>query len=448
MDHTAAPFIPRGYASQPPTQPLTPPLVSQPAPPVGPPGLYGGRGPAVKGYPPPPPPNIPPHFGGYHQPQMYGMPPPPQYSSHAAAMPPPPAEPPAYRAPTKLRAVANEYIPGQKKPAATGAEKHADPTATAKSGEGEAAVSPKTELKLNAAARPYSPNRGAPTFPTTAPATEPVLTPNTENTQGGDSATFPTGNTPEPMTPVTPMSPTRDGTHFDTFKNSKLPVPATPKAPAEVKLNSTWTLYADSHPITMGIALGGGFAKPDPAAVFAPTLLKTISDMEGFWRLWRTIKPPSAQAPSFSFFFFRRTINPTWEDARNKAGGTVNVPLWDASRAGLLERDQVDDVWFIATMLLAGESLPGANVFNGAVLKIRTRNITLQLWTNTCQQASIQPSTDAFRERLTQRFPQDKFDLFEFFSHGEKTPASPVTAKPSNSKAKKVPAKREPDFRL
>ncbi len=152
------------------------------------------------------------------------------------------------------------------------------------------------------------------------------------------------------MTPVTPMSPTREGSKTDTFRTSKLTVPSEANPAEEKKLNTTWTLYADSHPITIGI---GAAAKEQS---FQPTRVKTVSDLEGFWRLWRTLKPPSSQVPSFTFYFFRKLINPTWEDARNKTGGMIYIPLWDRDRAGLLEREDVDDVWWLTAMQLAGES--------------------------------------------------------------------------------------------
>jgi hypothetical protein len=514
MDHTAAPFVPRGKSahhasSAHPPQPLTPPLAGQAHPGLNSPGAMHGNYPPYSG----------PHYHHHHHhhhhsqhPQQYQQPPagargypgqgvPPGFSPTRA--PPGPAHfdavtrPPAY-APasvkSKLRAGASEYVPGMPRKSATATpegpkspakskefpavpsdEKHAAPPPSYQEATQSNPTSPVTasELtRLSATAQPYTPTRrlagGFPNVPAPGSATSengsatgnaqpPLKEMNAgalKSPETGTTDETPVNDSPQPESPTSPLSPVYAGS-ADTFRTSKLVVPPTPKPAAEVKLNTTWTLYADSHPINIGSS-GHSFNHHANTGDFNPIQLRTIGDMEGFWRVWRSVKPPSCQVPSFTFYFFRRTISPTWEDPRNRNGGTVTIPIWDRDRMTLHDRLVMDDVWWLTTMALAGDSLPNAMLLNGASLKIRQRSIMLQLWTNSVDQAKLTEMANGLRALLCETLgPNRPLDGLEFFAHSsadQTKPQSPLTSKPPSKMARGAAAakvqKREADFKL
>ena len=124
----------------------------------------------------------------------------------------------------------------------------------------------------------------------------------------------------------------------------------------EVRLNTTWTLYALASPVVVGLGPGAAAAAAAAAgADFNPTMVKTIGSMEAFWSLFHASPAPSTRVPSFTYYFFRKTINPSWEDPRNKRGGRFAVVVWDRDKPGVSDKAAVDDVWQLTMALLAGD---------------------------------------------------------------------------------------------
>jgi len=517
MDHNAAPFVPKGKGQQRPqqTQPVTPPLGSATSP-HGPPsgGSFGSRSGSGYGYGgnyggnyganqggglPPPHPNAGHHhhhhhhggggsYGHHHHHHHRGGPygggyghgggggyPPHHYDPSGA----PPSRPPAYSASpphtpvtpggSKLRAGASSFVPGgapaRKSPVPEDDDSAKPTSPTSNEPTSKSPVSAAAMAKLRAGATPYTPTRRTPgstkggAFPANPPADEsldrqPSPAPADDASGGKSDATKPatlTETTATTPTSAGPLSPIYTGA-ADTFTTSKLEVPAEPKPAEEVKLHSTWTLFADSHPINIG-AGGGATFGPAPTD-YNPTQLKSVSTLEGFWRLWRSIKPPSQQVPSFTMHFFRRPVTPTWEDPRNRSGGIVSIPLWDRDRMSLQDRIAVvDDAWWLITMALAGESLPHALALNGAVLKIRQRTTLLQLWTSNADQKQLTETVTALRAAMQPRFDGVSgisLEGLEFHKHASadtSKPQSPVVARPAKGKGAK-PTKREADFKL
>lgn len=235
----------------------------------------------------------------------------------------------------------------------------------------------------------------------------------------------------------------------DPFKNSVITVPAQPAAkPAQsTALNTAWTLYADSKQAAgpmLGGAAAAAAAQTQQNESFDPVRLAQISDVESFWRLLRSVPTPASRQPRFTYYFFRRTIYPSWEEPRNQHGGTFSVLLWDSRTGSDTSRELVNDVWTLVLAGLAGESLDESLIINGVCVKIRNRMITLEMWTNTCAKPRVQKFVASLRELLKKRvatFPQDRFDRLEFLSNetnrARSTPSSPPAAAGGGSKATK-----------
>ena len=223
------------------------------------------------------------------------------------------------------------------------------------------------------------------------------------------------------------------------FETSKLVIPETKPIPPEApKFNSLWTLYADDHPVLIG----------DTAKFFDPVQIKQVGDLETFWRLWRYLPLPSRRVPSFTYQWFRKDIKPSWEEPRNKNGGTVNIVVYDKDRQGLQSKGAVDDSFLLVVLACTGETLAESTSVNGIVLKIR-KSTTLQLWTSTSELRTLQILSNSVRALLAQTLEVKALAKFDFFSHSSQ--AAAPQAKPSKGKnsAKAVPSKvKEADFHL
>lgn len=491
MDPTANEFVPKGRARPQQTQPVTPPMGGSPhGPPSG--AGFGGRpsgsgsGYSTYGSGGPHPHHGHHHHGHHHHhhghhhhhhghhyqggARGYGS----SGSGYGSGYgggggggggsqhydpAPGPNRPPAYTsAPqtplspggsSKLRAGASSFVPGVPRKSPGPEDSQEEPKV-------QSPLTAASMAKLSAGATPYTPTRRTPASPTAKGGAFPAAPPRSETStrdspvpqSDGGVKPLASDTTATAGTPMSPLSPNYGGA-ADTFATSKLPVPDAPKAAEEVKLHSTWTLSADSHPINIG---AGGFG-PATTGDYCPTTLKNVSTLESFWRLWRSLKPPSQQVPSFTLHFFRRPISPTWEDTRNRAGGIISIPLWDRDRMSLQDRVAViDDAWWLATMALAGESLPNALTMNGAVLKIRQRSTLLQIWTGTSDQKLLAETAAGLRGVLKERLSASKeisLDELEFHKHASadtSKPQSPLVARPAKGKGKAT--KREADYKL
>lgn len=212
---------------------------------------------------------------------------------------------------------------------------------------------------------------------------------------------------------------------------------ATPAAPAEdasplaadLKLHTTWHLYADEALLVGGPADAAALATA-AAASYNPTLMATISDVDGLWRLLRAAPAPSSRAPSFTMMLFRRAVNPTWEDPRNKTGGTLNLVLWDRDRHGFQDKQVVDDGWVLTVLALVGESLGKdlAHHLTGVMVKVRKTATTLQVWTSTAVKSVLQQIVDALRAiwRPAVAKPAERI---EFFCHAASGGGGPAASK-------------------
>lgn len=258
--------------------------------------------------------------------------------------------------------------------------------------------------------------------------------PSTPNKGGAiSSAAGSPGTTPASLTtakaaqlpPPPPPPPVAPATRLpDPFNNSAVRgLPERPAAAEALPLNTAWTLYADSKQAT-GPVLGAASAAAAAAAAqnetFEPVRLAAIADVESFWRLLRSVPTPASRTPRFTYYFFRKTIFPSWEEPRNKHGGTFSFMLWDSRTGSDASRLLVNDVWTLLLAGLAGENVDESLIVNGICIKVRTR-ITVEIWTNTCAQARVRRFVASLREMLRRNLPtfsQERcFDRLEFVSN-------------------------------
>lgn len=245
-----------------------------------------------------------------------------------------------------------------------------------------------------------------------------------------------TANATVALQSSTPAAPVDDQQYADPFKNSKLALSGEDKeyhgtmecaAPKEtMHLNSSWTLYVLDQSQRFAPVLGASVSQQQQllqaqAEPTGPEKLYTVQDVEGFWRLLRSIPLPSTRTPKFTYYFFRKSIFPSWEEPRNKNGGTFQFVVWDQPARGTstTDKEMANDVWHLVLMGLMGESLAEANIINGACLKIR-KSTTIEFWTNVSNQKQVVAFMASVKELVSKRvsaFPIRNLDNLEFTSN-------------------------------
>lgn len=228
------------------------------------------------------------------------------------------------------------------------------------------------------------------------------------------------------------------------WSSSKLPVlfgchnTATPPTSAPIPFHNTWDLYADDH---SGTESPVSLSSPTPALTFEPIFVASVSDVEGFWRLWRYLPPPSLCPSPFTYTWFRKDIKPEWEHPRNKKGGTISIVVFDRDRSGLSDREVLDDVFMAVMIGTAGESFSGcSSTLNGVTLKVRpNKPVTLQLWTAHAEVGKLKAFANSVRDVLSKIMPAKTLQKLEFISHHRKSVGVNSLASRMSTKPKITP---------
>jgi hypothetical protein len=126
----------------------------------------------------------------------------------------------------------------------------------------------------------------------------------------------------------------------------------------------------------------------------------------------------STRTPKFTYYFFRKSIFPSWEEPRNKNGGTFQFVVCDIAR-GNTDKELANDVWHLVLLGLVGETLAEASIVNGACLKLR-KSTTIEFWTSVCNQKQITAFVTSVKDLLAKRlsaFPVRQLEGLEFTSN-------------------------------
>lgn len=336
---------------------------------------------------------------------------------------------PAPVAATKLRAAAVPFVPGCKPgpktaPLPAPNRHHADPTAEP--------ISP-----LTAKTSPYTP------VSATLAAKFPAAPPKSADSPG--SAADAKVDSKDVLDPVEELPPAV----ANDWTGSRLPTlfnchnTKTMATSEPIPLNTVWDLYADDHsgtnmtPLTANtMASGLGCANS-----FEPIHVASVDSVEGFWRLWRYVPPPSVCANPFTYSWFRKDVKPEWEHPRNKKGGTFTVVIFDRDKPGLNDKQVLDDVFMCALMGLVGESFAECHTtISGVMLKLRpNKPVTMQFWTSHSDPSKLRAFAVSLRETIGKVMGTKTLQKMEYYSHHQKQATSNSLAARMKPKSKSTP---------
>lgn len=138
-------------------------------------------------------------------------------------------------------------------------------------------------------------------------------------------------------------------------------------------LNCEWTMFYRDHNTKS--------SSECTTEDFSNDMVDLIScnTISNFWQIMNAIPFPSSlnRRTNSSYMFFRKNIQPTWEDHNNQNGG-----MWRIVIKKHEDRSKyLDTFWLELLMALVGEQFRNSLDITGCVVKRRQKEDRIELWT-------------------------------------------------------------------
>jgi len=101
--------------------------------------------------------------------------------------------------------------------------------------------------------------------------------------------------------------------------------------------------------------------------------IHTVKTLEEFWGVLNNLKAPSQLPARGDYFFFKKGINPAWEDPVNEKGGAWQLTIPSPMDA--------DSVWTDLLVALVAGGFDAMEEICGTALGARKNGIRLSVWT-------------------------------------------------------------------
>jgi len=141
----------------------------------------------------------------------------------------------------------------------------------------------------------------------------------------------------------------------------------------QTPLNCEWTMFYRDHNTKS--------TSSNSTEDFSNDMVDLIScnTISNFWQIMNAIPFPSSlnRRTNSSYMFFRKNIQPTWEDHNNQNGG-----MWRIVIKKHEDRSKyLDTFWLELLMALVGEQFRHSLDITGCVVKRRQKEDRIELWT-------------------------------------------------------------------
>ncbi|CAI8509380.1 hypothetical protein ACO0OL_000303 [Hanseniaspora opuntiae] len=120
----------------------------------------------------------------------------------------------------------------------------------------------------------------------------------------------------------------------------------------------------------------------------------TFDTLEGFWGLQAAL--PSVDTLCSDFMFFKKDIQPQWEDAKNFSGGKWVVSLGRDD----LGPDVINKFWGRIMFSIIGNNFVNSDHINGFYISYKRYYMRVQVWTNTTEKEVVLPIGEYMKELL------------------------------------------------
>lgn len=117
----------------------------------------------------------------------------------------------------------------------------------------------------------------------------------------------------------------------------------------------------------------------------------TVNTIEDFWAMFNNIPQASQLNHPFDYYFFRKDIQPMWEDSSNINGGKLTLMFKKTC-----DSDFIDKVWMHTILGCIGEQFED-NIC-GVVLNVRKHQDRINIWVNTDKEEDIKSLAEKWKE--------------------------------------------------
>lgn len=114
--------------------------------------------------------------------------------------------------------------------------------------------------------------------------------------------------------------------------------------------------------------------------------ITNVDFVEDFWAVYNHLQPVSKLSVGCDYMFFKKGINPMWEDEQNRDGGRWLLQVDKKNRSSVL-----DAYWLNTLLALIGDQyLDDSECVNGAYINLRAKGDRLSLWTKHANDQKLQ----------------------------------------------------------
>lgn len=101
----------------------------------------------------------------------------------------------------------------------------------------------------------------------------------------------------------------------------------------------------------------------------------TVKSIESFWEMYNNIREASELVFPYDYYFFRKDIQPMWEDDANKNGGKITIMVKKD-----LNDENFNKLWLYTLLSCVGEQYDDTEMICGVVLNIRKHQNRINIW--------------------------------------------------------------------
>jgi translation initiation factor 4E len=171
----------------------------------------------------------------------------------------------------------------------------------------------------------------------------------------------------------------------------------------ETQFDNSWILWYDKKNLNVGAEDWDKFL----------VRISSVQKIENFCNLLGKIIPLSQLPNGASYHFFKKGIEPRWEDKKNFEGGRWNLILYKQSF------NKADKIWFLTLSGVIGGLFKSSikPYITGVVGTVKKGQIRIAIWTKKSRNKIIQLDIGNSWKKLIKESKLLKKFTIEFFPH-------------------------------
>lgn len=123
--------------------------------------------------------------------------------------------------------------------------------------------------------------------------------------------------------------------------------------------------------------------------------IHTVNSIESFWQMYNNMREASELVFPYDYYFFKKDIQPMWEDDANKNGGKITI---------MVKKDLSDEnfnkLWLYTLLGCIGEQYDESIMICGVVLNIRKHQNRINIWLSDSDKDRVEQIAAKWKELL------------------------------------------------